>query len=230
MSGIVEDSHPEYYIPNYSFKKFVTTLHKSIQNLRQLYQVTGDSQCFETGVAQRYDSLEVGTQILKYSHNTWHTQREYRGSVKRRGSNNSKSRRSSKAFEEARRRNECFKCRGPWDPKHSFIREDLSAHTRHLLERGDSSVHILSEIVKDQERSKASDHSASDTDECDEQRNEIDEFDSPFDDIDTGENQDLIESADRSICLTQLSSKMTPTETYIGSSVEYFRPGGWLMQ
>lgn len=155
----------------YSFNMFVITLHESIQNLKQMQLLSREiSRPKLTGVVHLPDTSD--THMTSYGRNPRH--------VGQHGSFTRRSPTKSMLFEDARRRKECFKCGAlNWKPVHKCDPGTIAAHTRDRLRRGDSSVHIVSDITKGL-KSEIGDvrHSAQDT--YHEHNAELSEFESLF--------------------------------------------------
>lgn len=125
--------------------------------------MTGDTRGFETEIGRKDG---IGTKMMRYGPNHRYKRWEHGASMKRNSSDNQAHRRPSKAFEDVRRQNECVKCRKPWNPKHSHLKEDIADQTAdqtsRRLEIDESPVDILLKIMKEHDWSDADANVASD--------------------------------------------------------------------
>lgn len=204
----------------YSFNTFVTTLHESLQNLRQIQMLTDTSSrpSFTGMINEEFD-----TNLMQYGRNPrfskqkkWNRKRFEKPGV----------RTASKSFAESRRHNECHKCGAAnWNPGHRCDKGSIAAHARNHLTNGESSVHIVADLVKDME-GDLSDPSEEEQEQEQESgtmfgdsENEVAEFDALISASDTrhvsfaGQPAESgfvepIEVADQEIYISQLSAAM----------------------
>lgn len=129
----------------YTFNAFVTTLHESLQNLRQIRMLTGDPRPSFSGIVDQ----EVSTHMMQYGRNPRFS--KYKKGNWKKG-DKPKPRSSSSSFDEARRRNECHRCGASgWNPRHRCDKGSIAAHARNRLKNGESSVHIVADLVQQME-------------------------------------------------------------------------------
>lgn len=90
------------------FNRFVTTLHESIQNLRQLHPLSDDTPNLPVTAVTEAD--DITTNIAQYGRHPQQLKVRSKHSSKVRPQRHTYNR----SFDEARNRNECYKCGGPW--------------------------------------------------------------------------------------------------------------------
>lgn len=126
-------------------------------------------------------------------------------------------------FADARSRNECFRCGAPnWTPKHRCSKGTIVAHARNRLKNGESSVHIVADLVQQMEGDLCvsdDDVGATDTRYESASGSEVATFDALFAEDDgregayaTGFTQP-IETVDKEIYISQLAAEMEGSKT-----------------
>ena len=189
----------------YSFNGFATALHEAIQNLRQFHLITGLPN-------DTHLSAEVQTNLMQYGRKP-STNRYGRRTVSSRGK---RPESYSSRFDEARRRNTCYKCGAEnWTKNHRCKKGAIVSHARERLRNGESSIHLVADLVQQLEGDIIEEESVSGGDDSPTDNNDLNTFDGYFadesadnDPIGTNINR-AIELTDGSIIINHLNSAMT---------------------
>ena len=128
----------------YSDNSFVTTLHESIQNLKQVRSLLGsDESPSQTRIVSE-GRENIATRMLQYGRHPRFVSHKNRSSTQ----NN----RLSDSFKEALRLNLWVKYgASKWSPKHRCAPGAVQKHTHDRLKRGESSVHIVADFDRHEE-------------------------------------------------------------------------------
>lgn len=140
---------------NLTINALVTSLNEAIRHRRELLLLTGASpsqdsppDCsIKTAHTETHDTF-----ILKYGNPPRYLKESFPHTRHRR--NYSRPRKSpprsisGKTFDECRRRQECYKCSGPWKPGHRCPQRSIRGQIRDRLRSGTSAVHLVSDLVQ----------------------------------------------------------------------------------
>ena len=128
----------------YSYNSFVTTLHESIQNLKQLRSLLGSNESpSQTGILSEGRD-NIATHMSRYGRPPRFVSHKNRSPTQHN--------RLSDSFKGARRLNLCVKCGASnWSPKHRCAPGAVQKHTHDRVKRGESSVHIVADFVRNEE-------------------------------------------------------------------------------
>lgn len=202
---------------SYSFNTFVTTLHESVQNLRQMQLLSGgEAKLSLPGIVDNpfdMNMMQYGRNPRFGKHRKWNSPKGNRF-----GGHSEKN----VSFVDTRRcSNECYRCGAPeWNPKHGCEKGAIALYAKNRLKKGESSVLIVADLVQEMEgdldgsdESQEGDtgtmfgrSSGSEVVECDALYANGDEEEEPNE---TGFTEsDLIKIADKEIYISQLAAAM----------------------
>lgn len=118
----------------FTFNRFVTALHESMQAKLKVKMLKGEAH-------RSSGAIPSSTHIGQYSRNPRHLRREQKGL------NRSDPGGPPRTFEDARRRNLCFKCHGKWSRGHKCAEGSIRSNMRDRILNGQSAVHLVSCLV-----------------------------------------------------------------------------------
>ncbi len=132
----------------YKFHGFGTALHESLNLSEELKSrrsssvLTGIDGMEEEDAAESFFQRNERHPRDVRQHNAHNRHSSARGRFTRHRKGN-----SSRSFDEARRRNEYFKCGSGWKPGHRCEAGAITENARNRLRQGDSHVHIVSDLL-----------------------------------------------------------------------------------
>lgn len=128
----------------YTFTRFVTALHESIQAKARVKMLQGES-----GASGRM----AHTHVAEYTRNPRHLRRD-RNQSGRKFSKKTGS--GTLSFDEARRLGVCRRCGETWTPNHRCRPGAIRNHARKRIENGESAVHIVACLTEELEHDNCS--------------------------------------------------------------------------
>ena len=139
----------------YKFNAFVTALHESLQLSNELKSARSPE------FASRFTNMDEEEAAMVFFQRYGRHPRDVskygsRRTAPRDRSQQAFNRDNLLSFEEARRRNECRKCRAKWDPGHRCEPGSIIKNARNRLRQGEPHVHILGDTLLDLEEDNRS--------------------------------------------------------------------------
>ena len=121
-----------------SFNAFVAALHESIQNLKEISQIR---RMNENAIGPRHASRQ-DTFVQQYGRR----QKLVKKGPPRKFDLQERNMHGH-TYEERRKRTQCHKCAGTWKPVHRCGKGSIRDNVRHCIKNGESSIHIMTELV-----------------------------------------------------------------------------------
>lgn len=128
---------------SYSFHKFVTALHESIQNLRQITLMNGGTSDLNTHHTLNAPNV---TGHLRYGRNLRPINRNVRGGRHQRLPRHGFSH-SVEDFKQVRALGICVKCKGRWKLGHRCEKDKVIQNVRNRIQNGDRFINIITDLI-----------------------------------------------------------------------------------